>query len=233
MLVMELVRDCDEQSLTMVCAAVDVQGFDVKKVFYPRILTVASCNGLCDFEFKPELPSLSPKDQRTVNFLQNKYHGYSSFGPVSLHEIGVFKSNDLITVLKAAHNLLSSQEKPYFGVANNHLAKILRNNSIPFVDLTKGQTSAPSHKKLDIKYKTNWTCTKHLPSIYSSSFVCSKRKVSNLWQWLQEKIHMNHLVANMLTQAKKNPSLPKLTHGRLQNSDIMDHTTGEKSVSRW
>ena len=209
MLVLDPVQDSNESSLPLICAIIDLQGFFVEKKFFPRIITVNDGNCVKDYEFDPLLPSLSAKDEKTVNFLQYKFHGYSKSGPAPDTPGNFsFLPRQLVPVLKTIYTSVASQDKPYFGVANNHLASILKEELIPFVDLTVGSGSAPSHKQLDLKYKCDWICSKHIKSS-TAKFICSKRKVTNLWKWLQESNHINVLVNKMIKTARQNHGLLK------------------------
>lgn len=179
--------DSSVENLRLVCAVIDVQGFYFSGVFFPRELAITNGTTTRTLVFNPSFDEtkIPYKQKKTVIKQRDLIHG------LSFHAFGndVYESCDFNLVLKLLHKIYSQVSCPYFAVANTHLAKILDNLEIGFVDLTRGPLKMPSGAKLDLKYKTdNWLCSNHnnvtIPS--SNNFRCSLRKVTNTWKWINE-----------------------------------------------
>ena len=197
LMVWDRVREADSKSLRMVCAVIDSQGFTIGNQFFPRIVAVTNGVSTTEYEFNPQLPPLDSRALKTVMYQQNKLHGYSMSTNCCEQQdnIDYFNQGDFECVLKTIYITLASQQKPYFGISNTKLCKYLISQHIPFVNLSAGPFSAPSHSRLTLRYNSDSICTKHvIPERVNRKFTCCRRKVDNTWRWLQETCHLTLLL---------------------------------------
>ena len=183
-----------------VCAVLDIQGYNVGNVFYPRELAFVNnetklCYELdCEFDDK-----VIEENKRHFNFIRHKIHGIPIKRMLSYQSSRVLLAKNLKFLLINAYPCLRTVEKKYFAVKNHYLAKILDDVEIPYLNLEKErigyEVTPPLHlfDKHNIGY--SYHCPLHFilsnnPS-YDRTLRCSLRKCSNIWDWLQMKITSN------------------------------------------
>lgn len=184
-----------------ICAVVDAQGFIVDQCFLARECAIIANNFSHVQEFDISIPwnEISEINQKSIDAIERYVTGIPFY---SLTKRGRESSpipdySKVANFLKTHYQMLASDEKPYFGVKNNLLKKILDEANIPSYDLTD---ETPSVLALDKMYDTNWTCALHtskrrLPPLnngrrrrgnyrFAHNYRCAYRKCINFWNYI-------------------------------------------------
>ncbi len=179
-------------------AIVDAQGFIVKKKFYAREVAIINDNFSYCQEYDPNLhlDYISKDDVRRIKFCTYKLHGLT-LRPMEKSSLTFMpKSDDIIGILRHYHKLLSHPNRPYFGVKNELLRRILEDGDIPYLDLNREEFNFPSINYLEKFYNNYWTCGYHRkfpvninpnkkePII---SYRCAFRKCANIWRHIKAR----------------------------------------------
>lgn len=200
--------ESSSDNLQKVCAVIDAQGYSLGGVFYPRMFAINNGKKLIPHEFRPVWSGeeISPFS-KTINYQFNYVHGYAK--RCSDHAI---PSEHFVSVIQVLYEQVKDYQHPYLAVANDHLKRIMERTSIPFIDLTKGTVCPPAHKKLDVKYQTDyWLCQAHTPNHRNDKLTCALRKVDNLWRWIEEAKHMDNLISTASKRIKRSKYFPEVT----------------------
>jgi len=184
--------ELDRYNAPLIFGTADCQGFGVNNTFYVVELALKAgkkCEPNC-FLFRPSVSynELSKKDKTTVYWLTNYYHGL----PYDLGFRGV-SQDEVVDKVIQWYKLNMIVEKPYVGVMNQEMEKILLKAGIPYVICRGGEGSfLPTTKELmtfgsQALCKSPFrTCGFHVKKPETSLIrTCAVKKSMYLWHWLQ------------------------------------------------
>lgn len=153
-----------------------MQGFYVGNKFIPREIAIID-DSICasqDVDTELEFHKLSQEDLVRCAFLSKYYHGLS-LRPVNKS----LNITDALTLLRDYQSTCSTEERPFYGVKNHMLEKLLVKNNIKCIDL--GFLGCPSYKYLgNLSIKS--ICLLHK----NVKHTCALRKCQYLWHWLKQ-----------------------------------------------
>lgn len=156
-----------------VCAAIDVQGFQIGKTFHARELSFITENTECCIELQPDVDTTRSYNYRCVKFQSYQIHG---LGLKTVDSLAPPSSNieSVIYSLYQSHHTNSHQ---YLACKNTQVGDILTKLRIPFVDL----------RGYDIVCKRDILCLNHTEvSIHPRSLTCAYRKARAIWDYVEQ-----------------------------------------------
>ena len=163
-----------------ICAAIDVQGFQLsKKSGYGRLerfraRELAFVNDTTEkcLKVDPEIDfdNLHHVDKHTVRYTIVNVTGLE-LCPLLEFEL---KTSQLKTIIRTAYNLLATEEKNYFGICSSQLDDILTDMGIPHINMD-GSALA----------KTPGFCANHLAMNSNRKIRCALRKAQSIWSTTQ------------------------------------------------
>lgn len=176
----------NSESLRKIAAIVDIQGFFLphSQRFYGREIAVVSISGFEKvLNIKPNIDKiyLHWTDKRAIDYVENHIHGIPIEVP---REETYIHTNWLKEALHTIQILFASKDQPYLACKNHHVAWILNNFGIEFVNLEFGTLVCPKSTELDQLYNTFWTCPRHIP-VEGKVFTCALRKALNIASWVR------------------------------------------------
>src|SRR5882724_2913577 len=121
-----------------VCAVVDMQGFFIDKVFYPREFAIVNNEMKLCFEIDCEIQNdLKFKSFRHFSFQQNQIHGIPVEKVLNERTSRVFKISELQTLVYEIYCRFRTEDKSYVAIKNQQLAKLLDEYGIPYLNLER------------------------------------------------------------------------------------------------
>ena len=173
-------------SLKKVCMVIAIQGFQVKKFFYPREVGVVTCDGTFKY-LKYKMPytreELTPLDVKMVDFMKDFVNGLE-FQCESDDSRDLSHLNDDIRQLYLSARRKDMYKVAYDGIAEKEILKELR---IPGVSLTR--YGCPGMYALEeYGYTAPNGCGRHEERPPMRRKFCTVKECSLYWQWLQDKI---------------------------------------------
>ena len=191
--------------LMKICAIVDMQGYVIGDNFYPRELAIVrntvfgqkySCYEIyCDLNV-----DYIKKNKCQLLYQQYNIHGIPITNVLEYKTLKAHRFNELKHWLLFEYSLKESPDFPYFGIKNNHLAKLLDEYGIPYIDLQKiniENNPLPALHQFDKIYPDiTYTCPLHSEicdvKFKSDEYRCSLRKCIFISKW-KHNIVMRHM----------------------------------------
>ena len=188
-----------------ICAVIDMQGFFIEKVFYPRELAIVNDKYKLCFEIDCDIPNdLRIKNFKHFSFQQHQIHNIPIEKVIPDKTLRVFKNSQLKHILFDIYCRIRSEDKYLFAIKNQQLAKLLDVYEIPYINLEKvtiGNEICPTLLNFDkySKHKKGF-CLLHFMlnnSAHGINIRCSLRKSEKIWEWLINKIISDQLVSDI------------------------------------
>jgi len=168
-----------------VFACLDVQGFYVNNDFYPREFAIVNeCkSGAQNIDTRLNIKDMCYEDQLTCRFLTNNFHGLTLRPKDPTDCLNIYEAMQCI--LKYQQET-ATEKKPYYGIKNDMLKRILHEFGIPHLCLES--IGCPSHKILEQSFNQKLECDWHKNKNLNGckQYICALRKCNNLWKWIEE-----------------------------------------------
>ena len=176
-----------------ICAVFDIQGYFVGDVFYPRELAIVNNDHQLCFELESELTAKDKGFHKTNRILyknEEKIHGIPIANVLNTNSRQVIKFKDVPAFIITIYNKLTTADKPFVGVKNRMLFKILFLMKIPTFDLTT--KNCPNYLTFEKANKCTVLCPLHLKLMENNNnnsvVKCSLKKAFHLWNWLSNNV---------------------------------------------
>lgn len=168
-------------NINKICGVMDAQGFVKNDEFFPREICVLSNSvkqsQLCDTQLR--FVDMNIKDRITNMYLANNLFGLSMR---TSNGISHNSSHDATQVVYLMYNKIKTPTKPYLGVKNPQLIKILDFWGIPYVELE--DYNCPNMSSLK-RYFGGQACHFHERAVPDRCKLhCAQHKCELLWKWL-------------------------------------------------
>lgn len=191
--------EANTDTLPLICAVIDCQGFMIGKNFHVRELGIAWVDGEKSVEFNcnETLSDLPGNVQRGLRYQRNYVHGIE----VLTANLTSFKEKDIQVVVRAWYLLVRNSAQPYFACKNNQMGNILTKMGLSYVDLTKSPLKVPTIAEIDSK-STRWFCSchgLHTHSLRADNIRCAERKSSLYWRWIENEMKEISLSSSMVS----------------------------------
>ena len=173
-----------------ICAIIDCQGFQLKNGFFPREIAIASdiITQCQEINACIEWDELSDESKQTIFYTTKFLNGLHHYPFNNKNFCFLPKINQIENIINTWYNMVSTDEKQYFGVKNIQMANILTMFNIPFIDLNLDVYNVPNYKTLQEKYNDKYVCAIHKKPRKNVTFTCSLRKVCHLFRYLNEML---------------------------------------------
>lgn len=169
--------ESQQRKITQICAFIDVEGFVFGENFHIREFFLISADREIHCEIDPALPPARnnnyPQYIRKQLYQQSTKHGLKAQPDRPL----LINSSQIVAILKTAHTLLATEEKPIFAFQNKNLANICDRLRIPYTiflksDIQVQHTACDLHKK---SYNKG-----------PGELNCAEARGRSFWKWHQE-----------------------------------------------
>ena len=181
-------------SLQTICAIIDTQGFIKDGNFVARELAISLEGRSYKFDLLTGLNSfeMTEKDKKT-NEIVRKYIGMDYERTIGNENQTMLKSENLLYSLKDLHSVISTKEKPNFGVKQHFLKDLMLHAGITFVNLDDERLNCPSLGELLKRFSNVKICHTHGHSRIGTNFGngpfrCSLQKVKIIKYWVESTI---------------------------------------------
>jgi len=183
------------ENLSKIACLLDVQGFIINNIFYPRELAILNNTISRSFNIDTELFSLSNIQKGAANYQTHAIHGLTLRPEEGTFNITTKNFKDILFILVKT---LTSRDQPLVGIKNHQLKPILQSLGIDYIDLEKGDVIVPSIESLDsLNPLGKWVCENHTECDQGNR-KCALRKCFNIWSWLEmqkEKLRQIKLIS--------------------------------------
>ena len=192
------------ENLETICGIIDTQGFIKDGNFVARELSITMDGRSYKFDLLTGLNSfeMTEKDKKT-NHIVRKYVGLDYERTIGNEQLKskMMRSEDLLYHLKDIHSVLSSKEKPNFGVKQRFLKDLLVHAGIPFVNLDDERLNCPSLGELMKRFSNVKICHTHGHSRIGTNFGngpfrCSLQKTKIIKYWVESVLRGGELIAS-------------------------------------
>jgi hypothetical protein len=185
-----------------ICAVIDIQGFFVDKVFYPRELAIVNDKYQLCLEIDSQITEENKmSNYRHFSFQTNYIHGIPVDKVIDEKTLRIITIDKLKNFICDLYNLIKTDNKFYFGIKNQQLSKLLDEYELPYVNLETesiGYEYCPTLKLFDsVCNNRHAYCLLHSllhKTQIDEKIRCSLRKCVNIWNWLSFKLNSDQLV---------------------------------------
>lgn len=188
--------------LSSVCAVVDAQGFIQDGKFVAREVSFSTHERHYNFEVKTglEYKKMNKEDKNTNKALLKLLGLDLDICPSRTR--ATLHANQIGKNLKDLYFVFCTKECPNLAVKNHFVKKILKQESIPYIDLDELQYECPALHKLEKLYPSTKDCSKHGISHHDldfgqGPFRCSYRKTKILMTWIEARIRAHELMCDV------------------------------------